>query len=371
MDIKAHEITVEELANGYVDNKDGGVVAYGGKLNVRPAYQREFIYSPDMQKAVINTIMNNFPLNVMYWVDKEDGTYEMLDGQQRTISICSYMKNEYSVMRGNYPSTYDGLPDNVKKQLKEYKLTIYFCKGTAEEQLDWFRVINIAGLKLKDQELRNAIYTGTWLSDAKRYFSKKDCPAYKESKDYINAELDRQGYLEKALDWYTNYLGDKSDKRIDQYMNVHRFDKNANDLWLYYMSVFTWVKTIFPNYRAKMKGLPWGLYYNQYHNNAYDAVTLEEELKKLIKDVDVTNKAGIYHYLLSGNEKYLNIRAFDDDMKAWAYENQNGICPICGKHFEIYEMEADHITPWHLGGKTKAENCQMLCRDCNRHKGGK
>lgn len=38
---------------------------------------------------------------------------------------------------------------------------------------------------------------------------------------------------------------------------------------------------------------------------------------------------------------------------------------------EIDEMEGDHITPWHSGGKTTAENCQMLCKDCNRHKSGK
>ena len=88
-------------------------------------------------------------------------------------------------------------------------------------------------------------------------------------------------------------------------------------------------------------------------------------------DEDVTKKSGIYTYLITGDEKYLNIRSFTDNQKREAYERQQGICPICKNHFEITEMEGDHITPWHEGGKTDSDNLQMLCRDCNRRKSGK
>jgi len=60
-----------------------------------------------------------------------------------------------------------------------------------------------------------------------------------------------------------------------------------------------------------------------------------------------------------------------DAMKQKVYEKQKGNCVVCKKHFEIEDMEADHITPWHEGGKTSAENCQLLCKNCNRRKAGR
>lgn len=120
-----------------------------------------------------------------------------------------------------------------------------------------------------------------------------------------------------------------------------------------------------------MKGINWGSLYNQFKDMTYDTDKLEEEIKKLMIDDDVTNKKGIYSYVLTRNEKYLNIRAFSEQQKRSAYEKQQGICSSCHKHFDIKEMEADHITPWHAGGQTSTENCQMLCRECNRRKSGK
>ena len=70
MKIELHEITIRELTNGYQDNAENGVVAYGGRLDVRPLYQREFVYKDKQRDAVITTVNNDFPLNVMYWADK-------------------------------------------------------------------------------------------------------------------------------------------------------------------------------------------------------------------------------------------------------------------------------------------------------------
>lgn len=190
MEIKLFEIPIRDVFDGYENNEETGqVVAYGGKLNVRPAYQREFVYDDKKKVAVMNSILHQFPLNVMYWSENDDGTYEMLDGQQRTISICDWLDNGYSIFANPAsPLTpyYAHTSQEITDRVLDYKLMIYICKGTDTEKLDWFKIINIAGEKLTDQELRNAIYTGHWLSDAKRYFSKNQCIAYRIGERYMS-----------------------------------------------------------------------------------------------------------------------------------------------------------------------------------------
>lgn len=361
MEIKLKEITIREVVKDYVNNDENGVTGYGGKLNIRPKYQREFVYKDKQRDEVINTIKNRFPLNVMYWVKNEDG-FEVMDGQQRTISFCSYVNGDFSL---DY-KYFHNLTEEEKNQILDYKLMIYLCDGTDKERLDWFKIINIAGEKLTDQEIRNAIYTGEWLTDAKRYFSKSSCPAYQIGENLMSGTTIRQEYLETVLKW----IASKENKEIEEYMAEHQHDNDANELWIYYQSVIDWVKRLFPNYRREMKGIDWGILYNNYKDENYNSGKLEEQVIKLMMDDDVTNKKGIYSYLITGLEKHLNIRSFTDNQKREAYERQRGICPNCGNHFEIENMHGDHITPWHLGGKTTSENCQMLCEDCNRRKSG-
>ena len=361
MEIKLHEISVRDIVKGYVDNNEDGVLGYDGKLDIRPPFQREFIYNEKERNAVIDTINKNFPLNVMYWSKNKDG-YELLDGQQRTLSICQYVNGDFSVdFKG-----FSNLTKDLQEKILNYKLMIYICEGTPSEKLDWFKIINIAGEKLTEQELRNSQYTGQWLYDAKRHFSKTSCPAYQIGEKYMNGSTIRQDYLETSLKWIT----EKDNNSIENYMSIHQHENDANELWLYFQSVVDWVNRLFPNYRREMKGIDWGILYNHYHNSTYNSDKLEIEVSKLMQDDDVTNKKGIYFYLITGEEKYLNIRVFTDNQKREVYEHQKGICPNCKEHFEISEMEADHITPWHLGGKTSSDNCQMLCRECNRRKSG-
>jgi len=360
MKIELKEIPIREVINGYINNNEEGVIGYGGKLNIRPKYQREFVYKDKQRDSVIETVKKNFPLNVMYWVKNENDTYEVLDGQQRTISICEYADGCFSLN-----SFYIHNLTNVEKnQILDYKLMVYFCEGNDKEKLDWFKTINIAGEKLYDQELRNAIYTGTWLIDAKRYFSKSNCPAYNLGNDYITGSPIRQDYLEIAISWL-------SDDNIEQYMAINQDKPNANELWLYFQSVINWINAIFPKYRKEMKGVSYGKLYNEFKVKEFDSVKLENEITQLMLDEDVTKKSGIYSYVLTRKEKYLNIRAFTDKNIREAYEKQKGICVKCSEHFELNEMEADHITPWHEGGKTNSTNCQMLCKQDNRTKSGK
>jgi hypothetical protein len=360
MKVEFKEVTVRELTDGYEDNEESGVFGYGGKLDIRPPYQREFIYKDKQRDAVIDTVTKNFPLNVMYWAVSDDETFEIIDGQQRTISICQFVEGDFSFEKRYFHN----LQQDEQDQVLNYKLTIYLCSGTDRERLDWFETINIAGEELTDQELRNAVYSGSWVSDAKRYFSKSGCPASGIGRDYLSGSPIRQDYLETAIKWF-------SEESIEGYMAEHQHDQSAVKLWNYFQNVINWVKAVFPNYRREMRGIEWGELYNEFKDQNFDSAKFEEEIKELMIDDDVTKKKGIYPYLLTEKEKFLNIRKFSEKMRRGAYERQDEICPVCDEHFEIEEMDADHITPWHEGGKTNTKNCQMLCKEDNRRKSGK
>lgn len=363
MKIDLQRIKVRDLVEGYEDNEELGVRAYDDRLDVRPPYQREFVYKDKQRDAVIETLHRNFPLNVMYWAVRKDGTFEVIDGQQRTISICQYVGSDFSVLINGHQLAFHNLQPDQQDQILDYELMVYLCKGTDSEKLEWFKTINIAGEKLTDQELRNAVYHGSWVSAAKKYFSKNGCPAYAIGSEYMTGVPNRQDYLETVIKWI-------NDGDVDGYMATHQHDPNANPLWLYFQNVMAWVKATFPKWRKEMRSVQWGLLYNEFKDADLDPIKLEAQIATLMADEDVTKKGGIYTYVLNGEERNLSLRAFTDNQKREAYEQQKGICPVCKEHFELAEMEADHITPWHAGGKTIATNCKMLCKDDNRRKSG-
>ena len=362
MKVDMRDVTVRELVDGYRDDGEGGVVGYGGKLDIRPPFQREFVYGEKERNAVIDTVVKGFPLNVMYWADRGDDTYEIIDGQQRTISIAQYAQ----VRRGfSHNGLYfQNLTLDQREQILDYKLMVYVCTGTDSEKLDWFKTINIAGKELTSQELRNAVYSGSWVTDAKRYFSRNDCAAYRIGGDYLRGSAIRQEYLETAIKWI-------SQGNIEDYMGRHQHDANASELWEHFESVIEWVKSVFTTRRATMKGVDWGSLYDGYKDASLDSDEIERETLRLIDDEDVTRQAGIYPYILTRDEKHLNIRAFSEPVKRRVYERQKGKCAMCGDAFDIKEMHADHIKPWIDGGKTEEKNCQMLCREDNQQKGSK
>lgn len=375
MKIELQKIKIREVVDGFKDSAEEGVVAYGGKLDVRPKYQREFVYKDKQRDEVIKTILRGypdkgayFPLNTMYWLKTNDAHYEIIDGQQRTISICQYVNGDFSIGEKYFHS----LTETEREYILDYPLQVYVCEGSDKERLEWFEVINTAGEILTKQELRNANYTGSWLSDAKAKFSKTGCAAYHLANDggaLLTGSPIRQEYLEMALNWISER--DYGEERPAEYMSQHQRDENANELWEYFQDVIAWVRKTFLNHRKEMASVNWGELYNQFKDKKFDAKKLEAEVAALMQDEDVTKKSGIYPYVLTQEERNLSIRAFNDKMKREAYERQKGICVKCQKHFAIEEMEADHITPWHEGGRTTASNCQMLCKQDNRIKSGK
>ena len=363
MNIELHEIAVRDLVAGYEDKGDEGVVGYGGTLDIRPAYQREFIYKDKQREAVIDSVMNGFPLNVMYWAKRGDGSFEVMDGQQRTLSLCQFAAGDFAY----FMRFFGNLTDAEKARFLDYRLMVYRCEGNDEEKLGWFRTINIAGERLTEQELRNAVYAGPWTADAKRYFSKTGCPAFQVGGNYLSGTAIRQDYLETAIRWLCG-------GEPEGYMAAHQHDASASPLWLHFQNVIAWVRTVFPKYRPKMKGLDWGRLFREYGGRHYDPAALERRVAALMKDDEVEKKSGIWEFLLSGEaphmRKLLGLRVFSEAQKEAAYERQNGNCAMCGRHFEPCEMQGDHIIPWSRGGKTLPDNLQMLCALCNQQKGG-
>ena len=358
MHIEQRKVTVREVTENYFNDAEEGVTGYSERLDIRPKYQREFVYKDTQRDEVIRSVMRGLPLNVIYWAKIGEDAYELLDGQQRTIFLCEYIDGSFSVD----DKYFGNLPDDIQKLILDYELFVYVCDGTDSEKLEWFKIINIAGERLTDQELRNAVYAGSWVTDAKRYFSKSGCAADTFAGDYLKGSSIRQEYLETAISW----AADKENISIEEYMARSQHKPTAQVLWSYFRSVIEWVKSIFPKVRKEMKGLPWGIYYNEHGTrDDLNPQKLEQNVQILLGDEDVTKKSGIYEYLLTGDERTLSIRAFDRRDKQAAYERQNHICPLCGEEFEFDDMHGDHIIPWSKGGRTIAENCQMLCRDCN------
>lgn len=384
MEVEQKEYKVQEIADGFMeDDNSSEIIAMHGKLDIRPKYQREYVYTDNKRDKVIDTVLRGLPLGVMYFVERDDGTLEVLDGQQRLISICRYAKNQFSTKPPNNiisqiksSVTFNVLPSEAKDKFNNYKLNVYVCKGSEKDKIDWFETINIAGEPLEQQEILNAVLYSKWLEDAKTYFSKRNCPAYRMYNKYMSGNYIRQDYLATVFSWHADADRDITEKdkkcKIEHYMQKHRKDENAAEVWSYFRSVFAWVNRTFKNFNEKtMKGVEWGCLFNRHKDDILDLDSIALEVEKLLEDPDVTNKHGIYEYVLNKDEKVLNIRNFSISDKVTKFNEQNGICPICGKKFEIKDMEADHITPWHEGGKTVLDNCQMLCKKCNREKGGK
>ena len=277
---------------------------------------------------------------------------------------------------------FDGLPLDKQEKILNSKLTIYICEGEESEIKEWFKTINIAGIRLNNQELLNAIYSGPFVTLAKEEFSNSQNAYIQKWSAYIKAEVLRQGFLEKALEWV-------SKGNIDAYMSLHRKDNNINELKTYFNTVIDWVSTTFIDVIPEMRGLEWGRLYETYHKNSYNPSNVSEILNKLYYDEQVKNKKGICEYILGGcvDTKLLEIRVFDDMTKKIVYNKQTieakvkGVsnCPLCAvgnnsnktRIWELKEMDADHVTAWSKGGATDINNCEMLCSTHNKSKGNK
>jgi 5-methylcytosine-specific restriction endonuclease McrA len=382
------EITVKEICDGFVYNELEGKGLFGlsGKLTIQPEYQRNYIYASDGGKkemAVIESILKGYPIGLIYFNKVSENKLEILDGQQRITSVGRFVTDKFAIKDENGMEQYfGGMAKDKKAKIMETKLLIYECEGTESQIKEWFKTINIAGVPLVPQELLNAIYSGPFVTLGKEEFSNSQNANIQKWSAYIRGSANRQAFFERALDWV-------SKGNIDDYMSIHRNDKNINELKKYFNSVIDWISSVFTDVESEMCGLEWGRLYEEYHKKAYNPAKVSAELQKLYADPYVKNRKGIFEYILGGSveTKLLEVRVFDEATKKSVYSAQTkkaeakseSNCPLCaighdankGKIWSLGDMDADHVTAWSKGGATSAKNCQMLCKTHNRAKGNR
>ena len=381
------DITVADICAGFVYNQlEGkGLYGLGGKLTIQPEYQRNYIYADgggNKEQAVIHSLVEGYPLGLIYFNKVGDEKFEVLDGQQRITSIGRFVTNKFAIMDNGNPKNFDSLPLDQQAKIRDSKLLIYECEGTETEIKQWFQTINIAGVPLNTQELLNAIYSGPFVTLAKAEFSNSQNAKIQKWSAYVKGSANRQEFLERALDWVSK--GD-----IGSYMSQHRNANNINELKTYFNTVIDWVSSVFIDVLPEMRGLEWGRLYEQYHSSSYDPAKVSAEAQRLYGDPYVKNRRGVFEYILGGlhDTKLLDVRVFDEATKKSVYVTQTKAaevssksnCPLCAvghsankaKIWKFGEMDADHVSAWSKGGGSSADNCEMLCITHNRAKGNR
>ena len=389
MKTELKQYKVSDVVEGFVYNELEGKGLYGlaGTLTIQPEFQRHYIYDDGKRdKAVIDSMLKGYPLGLIYFNRRADGGLEVLDGQQRITSIGRFVTSKFAIKdaHGN-EQKFSSLSDEQKKRITDASLLVYICEGTEDEIKAWFQTINISGVPLNDQELRNAVYSGPFVTAAKAEFSNSNNALLQKWAHYVKGDPKRQEVLEVALEW----VAASRDQSIDGYMAEHRHDTGVNELKTYFNAVIDWVGSVFTTTDATMRGLPWDEYYREYGSTAYDAAAITAEAQELLADPAVKNSRGVYPYLLGGKEdtRLLDVRLFPDTMKKRAYNDQTSDakteetsnCPLCAhgnnanktRIYAFKEMDADHVTAWSKGGETTLNNCEMLCIPHNRSKGNR
>ena len=389
MKTELDQISVDDIVQGFVYNEAEGKGLYGlgGRLTIQPEYQRNYIYGDGKKDvAVIGSILAGYPLGLFYFNDAGDGQLEVLDGQQRVTSIGRFVTGKFAIKIDGREHTFSSLPIEQQQLIRDTHLLVYTCQGSEPEIKQWFQTINIAGVPLNEQELLNAVYSGMFVTAAKRIFSNSSDSRQQKWGAYVKGDPKRQEVLHVALEWLSSAKG----TTVSAYMAEHRHDANADELERYFTSVIDWVSTVFSRVPDReMRGLEWGRLYEEYHLKPYDSVAVDERVTQLRNDPAVHKASGIYEFILGGDQdtKLLDIRVFDDKVKRLAYERQTAAATVTGvsncplravgsnsnktRIYKLKEMDADHVTAWSHGGATDGSNCEMLCASHNRAKGNR
>ncbi len=381
--------TIGDICKGFQYNEYEGKGLYGlsGRLTIQPEYQRHYLYAENggnKEIDVVRSVLNGYPLGLIYFSKVGDDRYEVLDGQQRITSLGRFLTEKFAwIDADGHPWYFTAMNRDEQARILNTRLLIYVCEGTEKEIKDWFRTINIVGIPLNEQEILNSVYSGPFVSKAKEEFSNSNNMNINKWSHFIRGNVKRQDYLASALDWVSR-------GNTEAYMAAHRYDDNINELRAYFTSVIDWVTAVFDFApEREMCGLKWGSLYERFHTTAYDPAAVAARVRELYESYYVKDKRGIYEYVLGGckDAKLLNVRVFDEPTKAAVYARQTAAakeqgmsnCPLCAvghdsnatRIWRLEEMDADHVTAWSQGGSTDIENCQMLCKTHNRSKGNK
>lgn len=381
-------IAIKDVCEGFVYNELEGKGLFGlaGKLTIQPEYQRNYIYASDggkREQAVIESLLKEYPIGLLYFNKVSDDKFEVLDGQQRVTSIGRFVTGKFAVKDANgHEQYFSGMAESQQNKIMNASLLVYVCEGDEPEIKDWFKTINIAGVPLTQQEILNAVYSGPFVTLAREEFSNSNNSLVQKWSAYIAGDVKRQAYLERALEWVSHGA-------IDNYMSKHRHDRDIAELKSHFTKVIDWISGVFTDVESEMRGLEWGRLYETYHKQTYDPTKVSAQVRKLLGDYVVKDRRGVFEYILVGSQdtKLLNVRVFDEPTKKAVYAKQTKAaqtkgesnCPLCAighdanseKIWSLSEMDADHVAAWSKGGETNIKNCQMLCKTHNRAKGNR
>lgn len=352
----------------------------GGNLVIQPEYQRNYLYDKGgKDKEVIDSILQGYPLGLVFFYegldDKGNPIKEVLDGQQRITSIGRFITGKFAIDFDGNQQVFSSLPKGQQQKILDFEIPAYICKGAESEIMKWFKIINVAGIPLNDQELLNATYSGPFVTKAKEVFSNPDDARVSMWQHYIKGDVNRQDILHTALDW----VAKKNNTTIDAYLSSHRENTEITELEKNFTTIIEWIDSRFPDATYKeMKGRDWGRFYREYGQDSYNAEEDAKTLEELMADEAVTDKKGIFEYILGGCQetRLLNVRIFDEKTKRTVYQTQNneakeqGVsnCPSCAagnntnKKVKLYpfsQMQADHVTAWSNGGDSSLDNYEL------------
>lgn len=378
--------TVRQIVDGFVYNEleERGLFGLAGRLTIQPEYQRNYIYADGKKDvAVVRSLLADYPLGLIYFNQVAGGAFEVLDGQQRITSFGRYVTNKFAVKDEHGMEQYfGGLAADKQQKILDADILVYECIGTESEIKGWYRTANIAGVALNDQEMLNAVYSGPFVTAGRQEFSNSQNANVQKWSAYITGAANRQHFWERALEWV-------SKDNVADYMSRHRNDHDINEVKAYFNAVIDWAASVFTSVEKEMRGLEWGRLYEAYHGQPYDAEKVERRVRALYADEFVTDRKGIFEFILGGEKdtKLLELRLFDEHTRHVVYEEQTAMaqaagvsnCPLCAAGYatnktriwRFGEMDADHVTAWSNGGSTSKENCEMLCVTHNRAKGNR
>ena len=376
---------VADIVKGFEYNELEGKGLFGldGRLTIQPEYQRNYIYADGKKDvAVVQSLLKEYPLGLIYFNKTGPDTYEVLDGQQRITSFGRFVTGRFAVKVNGMEQYFSGLAPEQQKAIMDATILVYECEGAEPEIKAWFETINTEGVPLHRQELLNAIYSGPFVTAGKAEFSNSQNANIQKWGAYISGAVNRQDYWERALEWV-------SKGNVEAYMSQHRPERDITEVKAHFNTVINWISSVFTDVEPEMKGLEWGRLYDTYHTQSYDPQALSARVQALHDDGYVKKRSGIWEYLLGVEREtnLLDVRVFDEQTKRLAYKRQTAAaeakgesnCPLCaigheGKKTKVYrldEMDADHVDAWDKGGATTPENCQLLCVMHNRAKGNR
>jgi hypothetical protein len=395
-----------------------------GELLLQPTYQRNYVATDLIASKLIESILLDVPIPVVYLAEEQDGSYSVIDGQQRLTSFLSFLDGKFPDNRPFKLSGLKVLPEinrrffidldsELQKKIRSTTIHSIIIKKESNPDIKFeiFERLNTGSTKLNEDEIRNTVYRGKYidllaeLSENQgfhilvrkdnfkkrmiyrgmilRFFalSEKSYLNYKSSmKQFSNKELrdnkdlsaskekEYRNRFEHCLDLVKVVFGEMAFRRYMPGENgeVGKWGESQINMALYDLQMVGFVNYSKNDVLAKADLIREGLLDLMINNQQFRELLIWQT-----SDTDKLKKRfRIYMDMLEtiiGDPSYSQ-RNFPFSVKLELF-NANPFCAISGqKILAIEDSEVDHIIPYSKGGKTEINNAQLVLRYFNRAK---